>query len=352
MKKALALLLAAGMALSMVACSSGSTTSAGSEASGEEAAATGSGQNVRIICPYGAGGTADAIARKYAAVANTVQSDYNFYVENLTGGDGFAAATEYTEYDPSTTDLLIYGYGVAYRHDIGKAYGTEEVDFDRNEIQPVALIDDRTWIMYSTPENDLATILEKAANGGIKMSGGNPLSDPHLALGSLLAVTGGTVQVVPYDGGANQLKGLTDGEVDVFIGTTQAAQEYVEAGTVVPILAFSENAFEGFVTPDGPISVPCLVGEGIAPELDPSKDYTGSILPSGGSVAVRTGADQAWVDKIMEISQAVWATDEYTDWIASILLNKYEKYGDDAIAHYTEACEKALAAFELMSGEA
>ena len=54
------------------------------------------------------------------------------------------------------------------------------------------------------------------------MSGGNPLSDPHLALGSLIAQEGGKTMVVPYDGGAAQKKGLTDGEVDVFVGTTQA----------------------------------------------------------------------------------------------------------------------------------
>ena len=100
---------------------------------------------------------------------------------------------------------------------------------------------------------------------------------------------------VPYDGGAAQKKGLTDGEVDVFVGTTQAAIEDVEAGTITPILAFSETAFEGFNGPDGAITVPGVAGDGMAPELDASKDYTGSILPSGGFIAVRTGADQAWI---------------------------------------------------------
>ena len=43
--------------------------------------------------------------------------------------------------------------------------------------------------------------LEKAKTVGLKMSGGNPLSDPHLALGSLIAQEGGKTMVVPYDGG-------------------------------------------------------------------------------------------------------------------------------------------------------
>ena len=75
---------------------------------------------------------------------------------------------------------------------------------------PIGTIDDRTWIVYTTPDKSLADILDKAKNGGIKMSGGNPLSDCHLSWGSLIAMEGGKVSVVPYDGGANQKKGLTE----------------------------------------------------------------------------------------------------------------------------------------------
>lgn len=358
-KRVLAMTMAAVIALSLAGCSGSSgsasngaaaTQAAGGAAETQAAESSNSGATVKIVCPYGVGGTADAIARKYALVANK-HSNYNFIVENMTGGDGFQAANWYTDQDPSTTDLLVYGFGVSYRHDLGKKYNTEVVDFDRNDIYPVADVDDRTWILYAKTGTTLADILDKAKNGGVKMSGGNPLSDPHLALGSLLAMEGGKVMTVPYDGGSAQKKGLTDGEVDVFVGTTQAAIEDVEAGTIVPILAFSEGGFEGFKGPDGAIEVPGIVGEGKAAELDPAKDYTGSILPAGGFIAVRTGADQAWIDEIVEISKAVWADPEYADWITEIMLNKKEVYGDDAKAFLEEGCEKAVTAFELLSGQ-
>ena len=311
----------------------------------------GSGQTVKIICPYGVGGTADIIARKFGEVATKLHPEYNFIVEQMTGGDGFAAATAYTQQDPSTTDLLIFGYGVAYRHDLGKKFQTEVVDFDRSEILPLATVDDRTWILYTTPDMTLADLLEKSKNGGIKMSGGNPLSDPHLALGSLIAQEGGKVMVVPYDGGAAQKKVLTDGEVDCFVGTTQAAQEDVEAGNLVPILAFSDREFKGFKGPNGDITVPTVAGDAKAPELDATKDYTGSILAAGGYIATRKGADQAWCDAMIQVAKDVWASDEYSDFIASILLNKYECYGEDATKHLEEVCEKAVKAFETMSGQ-
>ena len=113
-------------------------------------------------------------------------------VENMTGGDGFAAATYFADDSTSVAkELLVFGYGVCYRHDLGKEFGPEEVDFDRDAMYPIGTIDDRTWIVYTTPDQTLASILEKAKNGGIKMSGGNPLSDCHLSWGSLIAMEGG-----------------------------------------------------------------------------------------------------------------------------------------------------------------
>ena len=64
---------------------------------------------VKIICPYGAGGIADLVGRKYAEVANKVQDKYTFVVENMTGGDGFAANTFFSEEDPAAMDLLVLG---------------------------------------------------------------------------------------------------------------------------------------------------------------------------------------------------------------------------------------------------
>ncbi len=328
-KKILSALLVAAMAVTMLA-GCGSKT-----------------QTVKIICGYGAGGTADAIARQYALVANQVQSDYNFVVENVTGGDGFVAATTFAEEKASTKDLLVFGYGLCYRHDLGKAYGTEAVDFDRKAMRPIGTVDDRTWIVYTTPGRTLQEILDQSKNGGIKMSGGNPLSDCHLELGSIIALEGGKVDVVSgYEGGAEQKKGLLDGEVDVFVGTTQAAKDEVEAGTLIPILAISDKAFEGFVTPSGAITVPTVVGSAKAPELSASIDFSSCILPAGGTLATHAGADEAFYNAMMDIMKQVWASPEYADFIESIMLNNFQVYGDDAQAFMDDACQKSLAAYE------
>ena len=331
-----AVLAASGILAGCAASNAGSTSTAASTAGSTAASEVPSngGETIKIICPYGVGGTADIVARKYGQVANQTQKKYNFIVENMTGGDGFAAATYFADDSTSVAkELLVFGYGVCYRHDLGKEFGTEEVDFDRDAMYPIGTIDDRTWIVYTTPDQTLASILEKAKNGGIKMSGGN-------------------VSVVPYDGGANQKKGLTDGEVDVFVGTTQAAKDEVEAGTLIPILAMNDRAFEGFVTPSGPITVPTCAGDSKAPELNPANDYESCILPAGGVLAAHKGADQTFIDEMIEITKDVWNEPEFNEWIASILLNRFEVYGDEAEAFINEACEKAINAYKNLSGQA
>ena len=337
MKKFVCLLMVLVMVLAFAACGASPASS--------------SGNTVKIICPYGAGGVADLAARKYAEVANKVQSDYNFVVENMTGGDGFAANTFFSEEDPATQDLLIFGYGVCYRWDGAQKYNTEAVDFDVEKNVPFCTIDDRYYILCTKPGVTLADVLEKAKTEGIKMSGGNPLSDPHLALATLIAAEGGKVQVIPYDGGAEQKKALTDGEVDVFVGGSPVLLADIEAGVLNPILAFSDHPFEGFVDASGnPITVPCIVGEGKAPELNADNDYSDSILPAGGGLATHEGCDPAFREAMIEIAKQVWANEEFSGWIDSVLLNNFQVYGDDAVEHYKEAREKGIAAYDLLLG--
>lgn len=333
------------MSISMLA-----VATACSEKSEEGTNTTGKKEVVKIICPYGVGGTADAIARKYGKVAGDLYPEYTFIVEQKTGGDGFVGAAYFQNIDVNAKELFVLGYGNAYRHELGKVYGTEQVPYDLATMQPLATIDDRTWILYGTPEQTLENILAKAEEGSLKMSGGNPLSDPHLALGSLLAVEDGDVTVVGYDGGAAQKQGLVSGEVDVFMGTTQAGMEEVEAGILIPILAFSAEPYVGFIDEKGPVTVPGLDADRHE-ALDPEKDYTGSILPAGGYVAGRTGMDQEWADKVIEISKAVWETPEYNEWIEEIGLNRLEIYGDDAVESLDVAIERAMNAYKLLSGK-
>ena len=183
------------------------------------------------------------------------------------------------------------------------------------------------------------------------MSGGNPLSDPHLILGSVLAQEGGKVKVVPYDGGAAQKKALLDKEVDVFVGSTQAGKDEVEAGILIPILAFSDKEFSLFKGPNGKISLPTIAGPAKAKELNPSNDYSGSILPGGGFIATHKGASQDWIDKIAKVAADVWKSPKYSGFISDIYLNNFQVYDKDAAKFLEDACKKSIAAYGKLSGK-
>ncbi len=305
-------------------------------------------QEVTIICGYGEGGTADAVARKYAEVANSIQTDYVFSVKNVTGNDGFVAATTFANEAMDTKDLLVFGYGLCYRHDLGRKYDTEQVDFNRTAISPIGTIDDRTWIVYVKNGETLADVLEKSRNGGIRMSGGSPLSDCHLEFGSIISMEGGQVEVVTYDGGANQKQALLDGEVDVFVGTTQAAIEEVKSGVLMPVLAISDKEFKGFENANGPIMVSTVAGEFKSEDLSEKNDYSGCILRAGGTLAAHKGADATFIDDMTAIMQEVWKNDEFNSWIETAMLNKVELYGSTAQAYIDEACIKAILAYEKL----
>lgn len=73
----------AGCAASNAGSTSAAASTAGSTAASEEP--SNGGETIKIICPYGVGGTADIVARKYGQVANQTQKKYNFIVENMTG---------------------------------------------------------------------------------------------------------------------------------------------------------------------------------------------------------------------------------------------------------------------------
>ena len=74
-------------------------------------------------------------------------------------------------------------------------------------------------------------------------------------------------------------------------------------------------------------------------------------LPAGGVLAAHKGADQTFIDEMIEITKDVWNEPEFNEWIASILLNRFEVYGDEAEAFINEACEKSINAYKYLSGQ-
>lgn len=301
------------------------------------AAGDGEGQNeegnffdetVKIIIPYGAGGTHDVVSRRFAEVGSRY-TNAPIIVENVTGGDGIIAAIQFTRKADDVRELLCTSYGKYYQ----KIVRGDQIRLDLDEIRPIGVFDDRSYILYVRSDSDFQNLDELIAESRrreIILSAGAVGADAHLAFGGMIMAAGGQSAIASYEGGARQIAALLNQEADVFVGTSQVGMQYVQNGDVLPIATFTPRDYTGF---DG-IVVPNIVDAG----------YPGSAVTGGGFLSVRAGASERTARDVEKLIRQVWADPDFRDWTEDLGLNVLELYGDDLSAHIEAAAENARTA--------
>ncbi len=286
---------------------------------------------VKIIIPYGAGGTHDVVSRKFAEVGSKY-TNAPIVCENVTGGDGIVAATLFTKKDPNVKELLTTSYGLWYQ----KIVKGDALKLDLDEIQPIGAFDDRSYLLYvraDSPYQTLDDLIAESKKRTIVCSAGAVGSDAHLCFGGLINQAGGQSKIASYEGGAEQINAMINGEVDCFVGTPQVGQQYLETGKARALICFKDFDYEGFKDSLG-LVVPNCADAG----------YPGSAITGGGFLSVRTGADPQIVADVEALIRKVWADPEFRNYTTEIGLNIYESYGADLMAHIKEAETNAKAA--------
>jgi tripartite-type tricarboxylate transporter receptor subunit TctC len=250
-------------------------------------------------------------------------------VENVTGGDGIVAAIQFTRKPDDVAELLCTSYGKYYQ----KVVRGDQIQLDLDEIRPIGTFDDRSYILYVRNDasfQDIDALIAESKRREIVLSAGAVGADAHLAFGGMINAAGGESTIASYEGGAQQIAALLNGEADVFVGTSQVGMQYVETGDVVPILNFTGKDYTGF---DGMV-VPNVVDAG----------YPGSAITGGGFLSVRAGASEETAQEVEDLIRKVWADPDFRDWTEDLGLNVFELYGEDLEAHIVEATENARAA--------
>lgn len=282
-------------------------------------------KTVKIIIPYGAGGTHDVVSRKFAEVGSKY-TEAPIICENVTGGDGIVAAIQFTQKPEDVRELLCTSYGKYYQ----KVVRGDKIKLDLSEIRPVGVFDDRSYILYSRADGDidnLEDIIALSKEREVILSAGAVGADAHLAFGGMIETAGGESTIASYEGGAQQIGALLNGEVDVFVGTSQVGMQYVEEGTVLPIATFTDKDYTGF---DG-IVVPNVVDAG----------YPKSAITGGGFLSVRAGAGDKTAAEVEELIKKVWDDPEFVDWYSDLGLNVFELYGEELNTHIENAVSNA-----------
>ena len=194
----------------------------------------GSGQILKIVVPYAAGGTSDQLARLIAQPLS-VRLGATVVVENRVGATGSIGAQSVSRAAPDGNTLLITDVGgLAINHTLYPNL-TFAVPGDFSPVGMVGYAPHSLVVGKSLPVNSLDELVEYARKnpGKINFAAASGIGGAPQLAGVLFAEQA-RIQwtYVPYKGGSQAITDLLGGQVDVsMIGLTNTGP-YIKAGTL------------------------------------------------------------------------------------------------------------------------
>jgi len=215
-------------------------------------------KSVRVIVPFGAGGSTDIAARLISQWLSE-RLGHQFIVENRSGAGTNIGTELVVRAPPDGYTLLIVGATNAINVTL-----YEKLNFNFiQDIAPVASIVRSPLVMEVNSSFPAKTVPEfiacaKANPGKINMASSGTGATPHMA-GELFKWMAGINMVhVPYRGDAPAIADLLGGQVQVYFGGLAAAIEYIRAGKLRALAVSTTTRLE--VLPDVPTLREFLAG--------------------------------------------------------------------------------------------
>lgn len=363
MKKRIAIIMAAAMALSMSGCSVSTTskettTAAATEASAAETEAADSSaasadstaaeaeaatdypnKPINMIIPYGAGGTTDVYGRTLAALLEK-QLGQPITVTNQGGASGSIGSQFVKDQASDGYTLLVCAETMGtYR-----TMGTSDLAYDDFTIIAPLVGDPKVVVVGKDSKyNTLQELLDdiKANPGKITMSHSGPGGSGHNQ-GLVLGELGYEVAMTSFDSGNAALLGVIGGQVDFTNPNISTLQSYIESGEVKPLAVFSAERMEAY--PD----IPAFTET--APEAAKYLDIPYTAL----TFCVNNDTPQEVVDVLKDAAQKVFEDPEWTSFVETNAADKlYEKYtsAEDIEAFY-DKCQSIICWLQFDNGVA
>ena len=212
---------------------------------------------VRIVVPFAAGGTADAVGRLVATQlqANLQQS---FIVENRAGGGGAVGARQVSQSVPDGYTLVLAGGASHVIVPLLNGKGVETL----SDATPIAMIGSLPSVLLVTPAIGVKGVKELIAKvqtlpEGLSWGSPGAGTSGHLA-GEMFFRSLKLKQThVSYQGGAPALNNLLGGHIHAAVMNLPAVVPHIKAGKITALLVTSEKRLPGL--PD----VPSFVEEGL-----------------------------------------------------------------------------------------
>ena len=185
----------------------------------------------RIVVPYSAGGSTDAVARRLAAALKE-GTGTSVLVENITGGGSLVGTQAVIRAAPDGGTLLLTGNGTI----TVMKHVTPGISIDpEKELKPVTAINTLPhWIVVRAdrPEKTFAEFVEHIRKnpGKVNISVNAYGGTAHLALASWAKAQGLDFTVVPYRGSSAAMVDLLGGATTAHVDVVGSSLQFVKAG--------------------------------------------------------------------------------------------------------------------------
>lgn len=290
-------------ALALVGC--GATPTAGGD--------SGPGSAVMIV-PFSAGGGSDVSGRAIASGLEEA-AGVNITTENREGGSG-AVGYSYFLGQQGNEGVLLASETALLALPL-----TQEVQFDYTSFTPIMKLgDDYTLLVVrdDSPFESCDQVVDSAESDRVIAAVSGATSLDEIVFTLVEQDQNVTFDRVPYESGSEVLAGLLGGTVDVASLNPSEVLGQIESGDLRALCAFADDRYEYEALAD----IPTASEQGIDVAF---AQYRGFIAPGGISEEAR----QFWIDAAEEFA----ASDAYTEYIESNLMQPDAEYGDDFVAY-------------------
>jgi tripartite-type tricarboxylate transporter receptor subunit TctC len=196
-------------------------------------------QQIRIICPFPAGGGTDLTAR---LLGDQLQRTLGqpVVVENRTGASGMIGTGAAAKAAPDGYTLLVASGEIALNPHL---YPKIAYDWDR-DLQPISLLVKVANVLAvntDVPAKNVAELIAHAKQNPGKLTfSSSGVGNPQQLTGELFnKLAGVEIRHVPYKGAAPQLAAVAGKEVTMTYVSIGAAKPFIESGRIRPIAVTS-----------------------------------------------------------------------------------------------------------------
>ncbi|MGY8524447.1 Bug family tripartite tricarboxylate transporter substrate binding protein [Paracidovorax citrulli] len=228
---------------------------------------------IRVVVPYGPGGTGDVIARMVAQRLSQTTGQ-SVVVDNRPGGVGVIGATNVAKAEPDGyTVLLGYTSEMVISPALikGVSYRTER------DFLPVAFAGSTPLVLVANPSVGVKTygdLIKLAKSRPVSYASAGNGSPAHIA-GALMAKAAALSMLhVPYKGGSQAVSDVLGGNVDVYFSGIPPAIPFIQSGQLIALGVTAAKS-----SPSLP-SVPGIASKGSALDLS---GWFGAFVPKGVS---------------------------------------------------------------------